>query len=180
MEALKKYPKEEVLKLAVNLDTFISLLSGENNTLTRTINRVTSYLFLEADEHGNPKLAEGTDPEKYYDLSSFNDGIFPFVMRDYKYLHLRTSMDLSGSQAIIELNKEHPYSLFSSRFQQHDTVYDAKAHEHDLVDDSLCDWSVILNLGEIKDTLLNPEDEQYLEDYKNELRARVDNNNEEA
>lgn len=180
MEALKKYPKEEVLKLTVNLDAFISLLSGENNMLLRTIKPINSYLFLETDEHGNLKLADGVNPNKYYNLSSFNDGVFPFVMREFKYLHLRTSMDLSGSQAIIELNKERPYRLAPYRFQQYDTVYDSKANGHEVVDDTVCNWSVILYLGEIKDTLLTPEDEQYLEDYKNELQARTDNNNEEA
>lgn len=179
MEALKKYPKDEVLKLAVNYDAFISILAGENNTITRDLKPNTSSFLLKRDENGNVILAEGTDPNKYYDLSSFNDGVLPFVLREYKYLHLRTSMDLSGSQAIVELNKEHPYNLFSTRFQDQDTVYDAKGRAHEAVDDSLCVWSVMFNIGEIKDTMLRPEDELYLEDYKNQLVTNVNNDNEE-
>ena len=56
-------------------------------------------------------LVEGTDPDKYYDLTTVNDNIFPFEVKDYKYLHLRTSMDLSGSQAIIKLKEDDPYEM---------------------------------------------------------------------
>lgn len=179
MDALKNYPKDKVLKISINYDAFISILAGEYNTITRDLRPTNASLFLKKDERGSLVLANGVATNQYYDLTSFNDGVFPFVLRDYKFVHIRTSMDLSGSQAILELNAEHPYNLFSSRFQDKDTVYDDKDRGHEAVDDSLCTWSVIYNIAKVKETMLRPEDEQYLEDYKVQLQTKADNNTEE-
>ncbi len=81
-------------------------------------------------------LVEGTDPEKYYDLTTVNDNIFPFEVRGYKYLHLRTSMDMSGSQAIIKLKEDDPYEMVCRPFEQQDVVYTEFNEGQDVTDQS--------------------------------------------
>ena len=110
-------------------------------------------------------LVEGTDPDGFYDLSSYNNGVFPFEVRKYKYLHLRNSQDMSGSQCIVKLDEDKPYELISDRFSQKDVLYDRHNTGSDIVDNTLCDWYIQFNISEVLERIFTPQDEEYFNQY---------------
>ena len=120
-------------------------------------------------------MVEGADPNKYYDLSSYNDGEFPFVVKDYKYIYFRSSMDFSGSQVLVAINEEKPYELFASRFTQDDIVYDESGEGADAFDETHCMWRIEYKLGKILEQTLTPQDEEYLEQYKAQIEEDFNN-----
>lgn len=116
-------------------------------------------------------LVEGTDPDKYYDLTTVNDNIFPFEVKDYKYLHLRTSMDLSGSQAIIKLKEDDPYEMVCRPFEQQDVVYTEFNEGQDVTDQSAGIWNIVYHLDEVLEKKLTPEDTELFQNYVDYLAS---------
>ena len=136
LETLGNYPKDEVLSLTIKKEFFFDIILDYRKEDWREIKATNANLFLEKDLMGKLILVEGTDPDKYYDLTTVNDNIFPFEVKDYKYLHLRTSMDLSGSQAIIKLKEDDPYEMVCRPFEQQDVVYTEFNEGQDVTDQS--------------------------------------------
>ena len=153
----------------------MNILANVRKTKSFDIKRTTCSLFLERDILGNICMAEGTDPNKYYDLSSYNDGIFPFIVKNYKYIYFRSSMDFSGSQALVKIDEEKPYELFTSRFTQDDIVYDETGEGSDAYDESHCWWRIEYKLGKIIEQTLVPVDEEYLKEYKAKIEEDFNN-----
>lgn len=171
---LGNYPKKEVLNVRIDNLSLMDLLVNMSNQYEMPITNHTKSLVLYKDELGNVELAEGVDPDKYYDLNSYNDGVFPYRIKDYKYICLRTSMDLSGSQALFRLDAEAPYETCAERLVDNDIVYDTKAVGREAVDQSACRWSVIYKLGGWLEKVLTPQDAEYLEAYKAQLDEESD------
>ena len=153
----------------------MNILANVRKTKSFDIKRTTCSMFLEKDILGNICLTDGTDPNKYYDLSSYNDGVFPFVLKDYKYIYFRSSMDFSGSQALVKIDEEKPYELFKSRFTQDDIVYDETGEGADAFDESHCWWRIEYKLGDILEQELTTQDAEYLEQYKADIEADFNN-----
>lgn len=172
---LDKYPKEQILFVSVRSDILMNILAKVRYTKSFDIKRTTASMFIAKDILGNSILVEGTDPNKYYDLSSYNDGLFPYEIKDYKYIHFRSSMDFSGSQALVEIDSEKPYQLFASRFTQQDIVYNDQNEGAEATDDSACHWRIEYSLGKILEKILTPQDEEYLKEYKAMIEEDFDN-----
>lgn len=172
---LDNYPKEQILYASVKSEILMNILANVRHTKSFDIKRTTSSMFLEKDEIGNLVLVEGTDPNKYYDLSSYNDAVFPYKLKDFKYIYFRTSMDFSGSQALVEINPEKPYMMYASRFTQEDVVFDDRNNSSDAYDESACDWRIEYLLGNVVERILTAEDEEYLEAYMAELEQDINN-----
>ena len=164
LETINKYPEDEVLYLASDRNTLFDILYGATRELTKDIKRTTASLYLEKDIFGNYIRVEGTDPDKYYDLSTYNDGIFPFEIKKYKYIYLRCSMDFSGSQAIVKL-KEESYKLLPERYIQEDNVYTDQNEAVEATDESLCTWSITYLLDKVLEVKLTEEDRILYEWY---------------
>jgi len=165
LETLGNYPKEEVLSLTIKKEHFFDIILDYKKEESRDIKPTTANMFLEKDLMGKFILVEGTDPEKYYDLTTVNDNIFPFEVRGYKYLHLRTSMDMSGSQAIIKLKEDDPYEMVCRPFEQQDVVYTEFNEGQDVTDQSAGNWSIVYHLDKVLEKKLTPDDTEQLQNY---------------
>lgn len=165
LETLGNYPKEEVLSLTIKKVHFFDIILDYKKEESRDIKPTTANMFLEKDLMGKFILVEGTDPEKYYDLTTVNDNIFPFEVRGYKYLHLRTSMDMSGSQAIIKLKEDDPYEMVCRPFEQQDVVYTEFNEGQDVTDQSAGNWSIVYHLDKVLEKKLTPDDTEQLQNY---------------
>lgn len=166
LKTIDKYPPEQVLKLPIKRVNFFNIILGEQKEETRDIKQSTCSLFLKKDDAGHLILVPGTDPENHYDLSSINNNVFPFEVRDYKYLYLRTSQDYSGSQLLIKLDKKKPYEMMCEPFTQEDVHYDELNNPNEATDDSAGKWTIVYHLDKILETKLTKEDEHQLEDFK--------------
>lgn len=169
LDSLNNYPKEEILVLPVRSENLFDILLGLKNTEDREIKRTTCSLYLEKDLLGDLILVEGTDPNAYYDLSSYNDGVFPFEIRQYKYLYLKNSQDFSGSQVFVSLNGTAPYELWADRFTQKDVVYSSSNVGKEAEDDTACLWHITFNIDRILEQKLTPQDEENILAYRSEV-----------
>lgn len=171
LETLGNYPKDEVLSLTIKKEFFFDIILDYRKEDWREIKATNANLFLEKDLMGKLILVEGTDPDKYYDLTTVNDNIFPFEVKDYKYLHLRTSMDLSGSQAIIKLKEDDPYEMVCRPFEQQDVVYTEFNEGQDVTDQSAGIWNIVYHLDEVLEKKLTSEDTELLQNYVDYLTS---------
>ena len=173
LETLGNYPKDEVLSLTIKKEFFFDIILDYRKEDWREIKATNANLFLEKDLMGKLILVEGTDPDKYYDLTTVNDNIFPFEVKDYKYLHLRTSMDLSGSQAIIKLKEDDPYEMVCRPFEQQDVVYTEFNEGQDVTDQSAGIWNIVYHLDEVLEKKLTSEDTELLQNYVDYLTSTL-------
>ena len=170
LDSLGNYPKEEVLKLTISRDDLFGIISGNQKEVSRNMKRTIASMFLAKDLFDNYILVEGTDPEKQYSLASYNDGVFPYEIRQYKYIHFRASMDMSGSQAIVKIEEENPYEMIAKQFEDFDVHYDANNQTTEVVDESKCFWRIVFYLGDVLETKFAGDDKDVYEAYLNNLR----------
>lgn len=169
----KEIPKEQILALPfVGGEVFFDVILGIKPQEFRQIKSTTASLYLAKNENNQLILVPSADPEKYYNLSSYNNGVFPFEMnKKFRYIYLRCSQDYSGSQALLKLKQDPMYELLPDQFSQQDTLHTAHGGHRDIEDDSLCEWTVAYNLGELVEMKLTPADEEAFKEYKKELQA---------
>lgn len=170
LDTIDQYPKEEVLIMPIRSENLYDILIGLKKEEDREIKRTNSSLYLERDIMGNPILVEGLDADTYYDLSSYNNGVFPFEIRQYKYLYLKNSQDYSGSQVLVSLSKKTPYELWAERYKQTDVVYDATNKGKDKEDDTICIWHILFNIDKILEVKLTPQDQENLQIYRDAVQ----------
>lgn len=171
LPSLDNYPEDELLMMPADREALFNILSGFNKSITKPIKRTTASVYLEKDILGSFILVEGTDPEKYYDLTSFNDGVFPFEIKKYKYIYLRCSMDYSGSQAIVQLSDDNPFEMIPERFTQEDNVYTDKNEAVYASDETACNWFIRFNIKKVLEVKLTDEDERLYELYQEEMSS---------
>ena len=169
LPSIDKYPKEEILFLTITRDSLFNIISGEQPLESRMIKRTTASLFLEKDLMGNYVLVEGADLNNYYDLSTYNNGVFPYEVRKYKYMHIRASQDMSGSQALLKLNEDEMCFFEATPKQQVDVIYDAANEGSEAIDNSICDWKILYNIDEVLEYKFANDDEELYAQFLFEL-----------
>ena len=137
------------------------------------MNPIWISFFLQKDDKGQLILVDGTDPNVHYNLSSYNNGVFPFEIKQYKYIYLRSSQDYSGSQALVKLDSKKSYELISEKFSQQDVVYSEHNVGNNAIDDSLCDWTICYNLDSVIEKKLTQQDADLYEQYLAELEEQM-------
>ena len=180
LDSINHFPKDEVVSLTINKDLFFDILLGIRKINWRDIKPTTVNTFLEKDLMGNLILVEGTDPDKHYDLTSVNDNVFPFEVKKYRYVHYRTSMDFSGSQAIVKLDENNPYEMSCQPFEQQDIVYSDENIGSEMSDWSAGNWFIGLHLDEVLEKKLSVEDQEALNLYQVELANQTEEEQNES
>ena len=72
---------------------------------SRVLKETTASRYIEKDEKGNWKKNPSVafDDNNDHGVYSYNNGIFPFVLRPYKYMCLRNKRDASADLMLMEL-----------------------------------------------------------------------------
>lgn len=179
LDSLDNYPSEDVLKITVAKDELFSLLHGEKKLDGRLLKPNNCSLYLISDKSGGLELIDGLDDEKFYNLSSYNDGVFPFKVKLYKYIHLRCSMDMSGSQAFFKLDENEPYEMISQPYAIHDVHYDMHNNMVDAEKNDLCNWYIGYNVGTLLESKLTDDDQERYDEYLQSLAAAEQQDNQE-
>lgn len=169
LDTIANYPPEEVLHLTIKREFFFDIYRGEKKTELREIKPTTCGPLLKSDEYGQLVKIEGLDPNKFYCLTTFNDNVFPFEVRQYKYIHLRTSMDMSGSQMIFKMNESKPYLLKNWPFKLTDVHYDDNDRAVDAENTENCNWFIEYQIGEILESKFSEGDKEAFEAYLKDL-----------
>ena len=168
LDTIDNYPKDEILSLTITKDCLFNIIAGEQTVETRWIKSTTASLYLKKDEFGSFVLVPGTDPNKYYSLSSVNDGVFPYEIKEYKYIHLRASQDMSGSQCLLKLCDD-SYDLEVYPYTQGDFIYDSAGDGTEATDESLGDWQIWYNIDQVLEYKFNKLDTELFARFQEEL-----------
>ena len=179
LDCLDNYPSEDVLKITVAKDELFSLLHGEKKLDGRLLKPNNCSLYLISDKSGGLELIDGLDDEKFYNLSSYNDGVFPFKVKLYKYIHLRSSMDMSGSQALFKLDENESYEMISQPYAIQDVHYDMYNNMVDAEKNDLCNWYIGYNVGTMLESKLTDDDQERYDEYLQSLEATEQQDNQE-
>ena len=179
LDSLDNYPSEDVLKITVAKDELFSLLHGEKKLDGRLLKPNNCSLYLILDKSGGLELIDGLDDEKFYNLSSYNDGVFPFKVKLYKYIHLRSSMDMSGSQALFKLDENESYEMISQAYAIQDVHYDMYNNMVDAEKNDLCNWYIGYNVGTMLESKLTDDDQERYDEYLQSLEATEQQDNQE-
>lgn len=172
LDTYMNYLQEEILMLSIQRNFLFDIIAGIKKQEYRAIKETTCSLYLQKDDKGQLILVDGTDPNIHYNLSSFNNGIFPFEVKQYKYLYLRSSQDYSGSQALVKLDSKKSYELISEKFSQQDVVYSEHNIGKNAIDDSLCNWTICYNLDFVIEKKLTLQDTDLYKQYIAELEGQ--------
>lgn len=108
---LNGYEDQEILKLTFQGD-LLEAFGGEGKEYelgkaweTRALKETTAARYLQKDEAGEWKLSPDADKdnEGWHGVYSLNKGVFPFLLRNYKYLLLRNGRDAQSDLMLLEL-----------------------------------------------------------------------------
>lgn len=168
LKTIDKYPPEEVLHLTLNSSNLFAILNGDKKEEIREIKNSTAGLYLERDFFGNWQLSDEVDPEKKYRLSSYNNGVFPWDIHPYKYIHFRASTDHSGSQILVALDTLKQYELEAEQGEQYDYVHnsDKAGKGTEVKDTDICQWKIMFKIKKVLEALLTDNDKELFEEYK--------------
>lgn len=171
LKTIGNYPPEEILHLTLRNDGIFAILNGDIKEDVREIKNTTASLYIEKDFFGNWQLAETSDPEKKYRLCTYNNGVFPWDIKPCRYIHFRSSSDLSGSQLLVELDSQKPYEMSAEQDAQSDYIFSSedKYAGVDVEDNDICKWRITFKLKNVLESLLTDNDKEFFEEYKDAI-----------
>ncbi len=141
----------------------------ENGTQeSRSIKESTASKYLERNEDGSWKRNPNVtfDEANDHGLYSLNHGVFPFVLRDYKYMLLRNGRDASADVILLELDDRSKWEVIaegeldengdlkdrdtdSILLHGSDIIYDKDMSERTFVDQHITQWVVIYSIKRV-------------------------------
>lgn len=97
--------KENTLYLPIKQIYFDQIIAGTKTEEFREIKEgITANRYLSKDENGKYILnQEVTDPQKEYFIDDYNNGNFPFLPRQYKYLNIVVGYAKERDTAIVDV-----------------------------------------------------------------------------
>ncbi len=99
----EKPTKENTLYLPIKQVYFDQIIAGTKTEEYREFKETTANRYVLKDEEGYVLLdPETTEEGKEYFVDDYNGGKFPFLLKDYKYLHLAVSYAKERDTAIVE------------------------------------------------------------------------------
>jgi len=84
------------------------------NIETRALKDTTASLYIKKDEYGNWMINPDVpfDNDHDHGLYSLNNGVFPFVVRPYKYMLLRNGRDARSDLMLLQLDDPATWEYF--------------------------------------------------------------------
>lgn len=169
LDTIDNYPKDQVLKLPVQRFALFDIILGDKKDETRDITNISAKSILQRDEQGLYILIDECDPTRYYPLSAINGGVFPYKIREYRYLYLTDSRDNSGSKALVELKRDNSYTLDHDPFKQEDVIYSRLGVGNEATDETQCYWSINYQIDRVLEYKLNDQDKEIMQEYQVQL-----------
>lgn len=152
-DILKGYNEKEVLKLTLISEIFEAFAEGVNNIETRIITPTTASKYLVRDEEfGDYKINQNVivDPELVSNIHSYNNGIFPYLIRPYKYILFTNARDGKGDYLLVHLNEKRPYKLESTELDEKDILVNKMNQEEEFIDVNYVEWMIIFEFDRIE------------------------------
>lgn len=135
---------------------------------TRSLKDSTAGRYIIKDENGNWAINEEVpfDHENDHGLYSFNNGVFPFVLRPYKYMMLRNGRDARADAILLELMDQSKWEVEpltdldeNGDLRDRDTddillhagdkIIKKNLEENDYVDDTVAQWVIVYPIKKV-------------------------------
>ena len=149
-EILDGIDSGEILSLTLKKEYFEAIEAGAKRQEFRDIIETTAAKYLEKtaeDEYVVNPEAVKNEADLNAGIHSYNNGVFPFVPRKYKYILFRTSRDAKADLMLVEINPEHPYSFgcVTPRKEQIQDVLIENGSTTEFIDDNFKIWIICYN-----------------------------------
>ena len=136
---------------------------------TRAIKQTTAAKFLMKDERGNYNRNPNIyiDEDNWHEVYSYNQGQFPFVLRPYKYMVLRTKRDATADEILLELKQPSEWRIdYHQNIDDEGYLLDAEMDTplintrdiiidkdmHEVVQDdqeTYCQWIIVYTINKV-------------------------------
>ena len=136
------------MKVSVNNEYFYQIKNREKVFECRMLTQENAYNYLQKEENGNEFILKKDvviDHENFSGIYSFNKGVFPYVLKQYKYILFKNSDNV----ILIELDKKEPYKLFWIKGDENDVLVDKSLKTSNIYDNNIGNWVIEYKLGEI-------------------------------
>ena len=137
-------------------------VNDDKNIESRSIRDTTEGKYLEKDADAQLVISQyvSIDMKKWASVYTYNNGKFPFILRDYKYMLLRSGRNDDPNLMLLELHPKEAWEvaphqeydqdgyLLDYLDQNHtlisatDVITDLHGNESDLDSKSICQWVV--------------------------------------
>ncbi|MBQ3656907.1 MAG: hypothetical protein II956_08710 [Bacteroidales bacterium] len=162
---------DNVLRLTLASEFLFAMIFGYQTTEHRNINQNTASRYIEQSPDSPVKYKIRTDipidMSKIIGIESYNDGVFPFVLRKYDYILFRNSHDSSGSLLLVKLK---PYTddsiVESSPESDIDSLADMDNNRTFYAEKTLCSWGLCYEIESVVGFKLNKADTKRYEEMK--------------
>lgn len=147
-QLLEPYDEAEILNLTLQGENFELIKSGEKTVEYRPLTQENASTFLQKKEKGNDWVVRNeliVEPERFSGIYSYNKGVFPYVLRPYKYILFKKS----GSVMLVELDKKKPYELSWEKGAERDVLVDERLNESEILDKNVGRWVIEFQLSKI-------------------------------
>lgn len=145
---LKDYNNDEILKVSVNNEYFNQIKNGNKVLECRMLTQENAYNYLQKEENSNEFLLKKDvviDHENFSGIYSFNKGVFPYVLKQYKYILFKNSNNV----ILVELDKKEPYKLSWIKGDENDVLVDKSLKISSIYDKNIGNWVIEYKLGKI-------------------------------
>ena len=162
---------DNVLRLTLASEFFFAMIFGHKKTEHRDINQNTASRYIEQSPSSPVKYKIRTDipidMSKIMGVESFNDGVFPFVLRKFDYILFRNSHDSSGSLLLVKLKPYTNDSIVEGSVKSDtDNLADINNAKTPYLEKTLCDWSLNYEIENVVGFKLNKVDTKRYEEMK--------------
>jgi hypothetical protein len=162
---------DNVLRLTLASEFLFAMIFGHQTTEHRSINQNTASRYIEQSPDSPVKYKIRTDIpidiSKIIGIESYNDGVFPFVLRKYDYILFRNSHDSSGSLLLVKLK---PYTddsiVEGSPESDIDSLADMDNNMTFYAEKTLCNWGLCYEIESVVGFKLNKADTKRYEEMK--------------
>lgn len=149
---LRTIPKDEILDLPVKKAFFAPIYFGFKTEEVRELKPQDAAKYIKKDSHGHYQLADGVDPRAIdAEIFSGNGGEFPFVFKDFKYIHFRCSFTPGSEGKLLVRLADGPdrVSAISSKNCDIDVLTNELGEEREYVLDNINRWILFFNIAEV-------------------------------
>lgn len=135
---------------------------------TRSIRDTTASKYLVKGSDGYA-ISQGTiiDSKKWAGVYTYNNGNFPFVLRDYKYMVLRAGQTNNPTVMLLELFPTNTWEVYSTQefdndghlidFQDNsiklisttDVITDYEGNESEYLNENICQWVIVYKIKKV-------------------------------
>lgn len=142
--------KENTLYLPIKQVYFDQIIAGTKKEEYREIKDTTYKKYLYSDVDGNPDISEDTPEDFVDDIMAYNNGKYPFVPIEYRFLNLAVGYAKERDTAIVEV-KNITFEIAKDkkgkecRFFWNEKTGDVTVSP----DGDLAVWQVVYHLGKV-------------------------------